>query len=124
MKDRLEDSLENIRQELRAIIVGHMACQQKVTLRQNSTIAVIADRVLKWSRDGDQGGSSRGQQPFSGDGSNVKRSIKLDFPCFASDDPEGWLYQTNEYFAFHGIGDDSRVQIVGFHMMGKALSWI
>lgn len=34
------------------------------------------------------------------------------------------LYQADESLAFHGIEDDSRVQIVGFHMMGKALSWI
>lgn len=51
-------------------------------------------------------------------------SIRLDLPKFQGMDPEGWLFQVDEYFSFHGINDDSRIQIVGFHMTKGALSWM
>lgn len=54
----------------------------------------------------------------------MRRSIKLDFPRFTAEDPEGWLYQAEEYYAFHGVGDESKVHIADFHMTGNALSWI
>lgn len=54
----------------------------------------------------------------------ASRSIKLDFPKFTKEDLEGWLYQVKDYFSFHGIGNDSKIQVVGFHMIGKALSWV
>lgn len=52
------------------------------------------------------------------------RSIRLDFPKLQGIDPEGWIFQAEEYFLFHGIMDDSRIQIVDFHMTKGALSWM
>lgn len=62
---------------------------------------------------------SKGESSFS-----KRPAVKLDFPHFNGEDPEGWLYQADEYLAYHGILDESKLQIVGFHMTGKALSWI
>lgn len=36
----------------------------------------------------------------------------------------GGLALPEEYYAFHGVGDESKVQIADFHTTGSALSWI
>lgn len=78
--------------------------------RWDTAIEAIADQVLKISRDGSLGDS---HSLLVGDSSQMRRSIKLEFLCFSDEDPEGWLYQADEYFAFHTIGDESKVQIAG-----------
>lgn len=99
-----------------------MAHQTEITRQQDAAIAAIAESILKLTRKGE---SFDGQHDYRYDVSNIKHSsIKLDFLRFSREEPEGWLYQADEYFAFHGIRDDSKVQIIGFHMTGKALSWI
>lgn len=112
--------MEEMRQVLGAIIDEQTARQTKITLRQDAAIAAIANTVLKFTK------SEPRNFPYDAKGGsmNAKRLIKLDFRRFTGEDPEGWLYQADEYFAFHGIGDESKVQINGFHMTGKALSWI
>lgn len=57
-------------------------------------------------------------------GQKTTKQIKLDLPKFTGTDPEGWIFQAEEYFTFHGIVDDSRIQIVGFHMTKGALGWM
>lgn len=48
----------------------------------------------------------------------------MDFPRFTGSDLEDWLFQAEEYFAFHNITDDSRVQIAGFNMTNGTLAWM
>lgn len=120
--DNMEESANVIWQELGAIIAEQMAHQTEITRQQDAAIAAIAESILKLTRKGE---SFDGQHDYRYDVSNIKHSsIKLDFLRFSREEPEGWLYQADEYFAFHGIRDDSKVQIIGFHMTGKALSWI
>lgn len=117
-----KESLDDIRQALGAIITEQMVQQTEVTQQQN---AAIAESVLKLTKEGDRGGGTTLDYFTRGELSDVKRpSVKLDFPRFAGVEPEGWLYQANEYFAYHGIDDESKVQIAGFHMTDKALKWI
>lgn len=115
-----EESIEEMRQILGAIIDEQTARQKEITLRQDMAIAAIADTILKLTNN------EHRSFPYDAkwEPSNVKRAIKLDFPRFIGEGPEGWLYQTDEYFAFHGIEEESKVQIAGMHMTGKALSWI
>lgn len=119
-----DDSLEDIRQEHGTIIAEHMVRQQEIMLQQDTVIAAIADRVLKLPKFEGPEGPSDSQHFNTNDAANVRHSIKLDFPRFTDDGPEGWQYQAEEYFAFHGVGEDSKVQITGFHMTSKTLSWI
>lgn len=105
---------------LRGIFDEQTARQTEIILCQDATIAAMAETVLKLTS-----GEQRAF-PFDtkGDPINIKHTIKLNFPRFTEEDPEGWLYQADEYFGFHGIGDESKVQLEGLHMIGKALSWI
>jgi len=67
-----------------------------------------------------QGSSSKNPE---GSGKGL-RSIKLDLPRFSGEDPQGWLYQAEEYFAFHSIRDEAKIQIASLHMTKEALAWI
>lgn len=119
--DRREESLDDIRQALGAIIAEQTARQTEITQQQNTAIAALEESVLKLTKEGDQGPSGF----FKAKSSHERRPLmKLDFPQFSDDDPEGWIYQVEEYFTYHGIGDGSKLQIAGFHMSGKALSWM
>lgn len=57
-------------------------------------------------------------------GQTATKSIRLDLPKFQGTDNEGWLFQAEVYFHFQGITDDSRIQIVGFHLTKVVLSWM
>lgn len=50
-------------------------------------------------------------------------SLLLDVPRFNGDDPYSWIFQIEEYFSFHNIPESQHLQIVAFHMDGKASSW-
>lgn len=51
------------------------------------------------------------------------KSIKLDFPKFDGEDPFGWLYRANQFFAFNQTQPYHRILIASFHMERKALIW-
>lgn len=117
-----QESLDDFRQALGAMVTEQMARQMEVTQQQN---AAIAESVLKLTKDGERGGGPTLDFFTKGESSYVRRLlVKLDFPRFAGIDLEGWLYQVDEYFTYHDIGDESKVQIAGFHMTDKALKWI
>lgn len=67
-------------------------------------------------------GGSSGRHPEAG--ARTNRSIKLELSRFTGEDPQGLLFQAEEYFAFHGIVDDAKLQIAGFHMTKAALAWM
>lgn len=52
------------------------------------------------------------------------RFVKIDFPRFDGSDPEGWLYLVEEYFSFHGVMEEAKLQMVRLHMTGMTLAWI
>lgn len=115
------DPLEDLREEL-----GKMVTIQKSQLsKQDTAIASIAN----WIKDltgmlqelQRSMGALRGPEAPA---QKASRSIRLDLPKFQGTDPEGWIFQAEEYFSFHGILDDSRIQIAGFHMTKGALGWM
>lgn len=115
------DPLEDIREELGKVVTD----QSSRLSKQESAIANITDRM------GDLTTMIREMQALMGISHSADRSrkhtskqIKLDLPKFSWIDPEGWIFQAEEYFAFHGITDDSRIQIARFHMTKAALSWM
>lgn len=99
--------------------------------RQDVAITNITDRLFKLSGlvnglvkklQHSLGTSREANGVYSGH--QTARGIKLDFPRFSSEYLEGWLFQVKEYFAFHDINDDSRIQIAGFNMTKGALAWM
>jgi len=63
--------------------------------------------------------------PEHSDGGEVfsTRPLRLDFPRFNGDDPEGWCYRSTQFFDYYVIPDPQRFVITGFHLEGKALVW-
>lgn len=89
------------------------------------TISNLSDRLLGLTKAFEALTSSPStSRHANAQGGPTPRSVKINFPCFDVSDPEGWLYLVEEYFTFHAIGDDSKVQMAGLHMMGTALAWI
>jgi hypothetical protein len=50
-------------------------------------------------------------------------AIRLDFPKFSGEEPNGWIYHANQYFTYHQTNPHHRVLLASFHMEGKALTW-
>jgi hypothetical protein len=59
----------------------------------------------------------------SGDVVFQTRPLRLDFPRFDGEDPEGWSYRASQFFDYYSITDAQRFTISSFHMEGKALIW-
>lgn len=49
--------------------------------------------------------------------------LKLYFPKFEGDEPQGWIYKTEQYFEFMRVPFDQRVSLASFHLEGLALQW-
>ena len=50
-------------------------------------------------------------------------AFKLEVPRFDGYDPNGWLFRVEAFFDYHITPDDLRLQIVSFHLEGRATAW-
>lgn len=128
--DETNSKVEEIRQELGIALTDQTSRLTEVTRRKDASIANPAEQITDLSEViRDLQATIGGQRGQGGQGEvdaalRATRAIKLDLPKFSGIDPKGWIYQAEEYFTFHGIFDDFRIQIVGFHMTRGALGWI
>lgn len=123
MEGRSEEALENIRNSLATITADQNKRLTDVTIRHDLAISNICDELGEVKQllkvfSGNIGGKGFDQN------SKGLRLIKLDLPKFSGDDPQGWLYQAEEYFALLSIGDEAKIQIASLHMTKEALAWI
>nr|GLL22031.1 uncharacterized protein LOC112097934 [Ipomoea trifida] len=51
-------------------------------------------------------------------------TMKLDVPKFSGEDPHQWIFNIQEYFDFHKVPEDQRLQIAGFSLEREASEWI
>lgn len=47
--------------------------------------------------------------------------MKLNVPCFDSQDPLGWIFKIQQFFDYQGVGDTDRLTVASFYMEGSAL---
>nr|GEU31271.1 transposon Ty3-G Gag-Pol polyprotein [Tanacetum cinerariifolium] len=52
-----------------------------------------------------------------------KPYLKLFFPRFSGEDPQGWIYQAEQYFEFQKVAEGDRIALASFHFDGIALQW-
>nr|GEZ89150.1 hypothetical protein [Tanacetum cinerariifolium] len=52
-----------------------------------------------------------------------KPYLKLFFPRFSGEDPQGWIYQAKQYFEFQKVAEGDRIALDSFHLNGIALQW-
>nr|GFA52788.1 hypothetical protein [Tanacetum cinerariifolium] len=52
-----------------------------------------------------------------------KPYLKLFFPRFSGEDPQGWVYQAEQYFEFQKVVEGDRIALASFHLDGIALQW-
>ncbi|KAL5718323.1 hypothetical protein ACHQM5_011236 [Ranunculus cassubicifolius] len=51
------------------------------------------------------------------------QQLKLFFPKFNGEDPDGWIYKAEQYFDIKHVVPDQQVQLASFHLEGIALQW-
>lgn len=118
-----DEMLEEIRSSVVAIMTDHTTRLLNVTKRHDLAISNICDELCEVRhllKGFQEGSSNRGMDTTSKD----LRSIKFDLPRFFGENPQGWLYQAEEYFAFHGNEDEAKIQIEALHITKDALAWI
>ena len=49
--------------------------------------------------------------------------MKLDIPRFDGSDPFGWIFQINQFFAYHETLEADKLTITSFYMERPALAW-
>nr|GEW84268.1 transposon Ty3-G Gag-Pol polyprotein [Tanacetum cinerariifolium] len=52
-----------------------------------------------------------------------KPYLKLFFPRFSGEDPQGWVYQAEQYLEFQKVAEGDRIALASFHLDGIALQW-
>ncbi|KAL5769591.1 hypothetical protein ACOSP7_013745 [Xanthoceras sorbifolium] len=65
-------------------------------------------------------------QPFSSIMGSERNhaQLKLSFPKFNGEDPQGWIYKAEQYFEFKEVSPQHRVQLASFHLKEIALQWL
>ncbi len=48
---------------------------------------------------------------------------KLEIPLFMGDNVLGWIFQIENFFAYHQTPADQKLEIAAFYMAGPALMW-
>ena len=66
--------------------------------------------------------------PLDGNGSRSNPTkayctMKLDVPRFDESHPIEWLFRVEAFFYYHTTLNELRLQIVSFHMEGRAATW-
>ena len=51
------------------------------------------------------------------------RTRKLELPLFDGDNPDGWIYRAERYFAMLQFTEAKKITATGICMEGKALTW-
>ena len=51
------------------------------------------------------------------------KPVKLEFPCFSSEDPASCVYKANQYFGYYQTPITEKLLIAYFHMELEALIW-
>ncbi|XP_026419514.1 uncharacterized protein LOC113315452 [Papaver somniferum] len=49
--------------------------------------------------------------------------IQLKFPTFDGTDPDGWIFQAEQYFTWHVIATNHKVNLAAAHLKGEANAW-
>ena len=66
-------------------------------------------------------------QPNSNGGkptpNHAYHALKLDVPRFDGFDPNGWLFRLEAFIYYHDTSKELRLQIVSFHLEGRATAW-
>ncbi|KAK1327086.1 hypothetical protein QJS10_CPA01g00010 [Acorus calamus] len=52
-----------------------------------------------------------------------RKTLRIDFPRFDGIDPEGWLFQAEQYQELNGVTDAQMVPLASVHLQGDAIPW-
>nr|GEV32002.1 hypothetical protein [Tanacetum cinerariifolium] len=93
-------TMEQLQQELAKLTETIMAMNTKIQALENQ------DHAGRMNANGEP-------KPY----------LKLFFPWFSGKDPQGWVYQAEQYFKFQKVVEGDRIALASFHLDGIALQW-
>lgn len=114
---------EDLERSVTSVMDEQIARVTDITRRQDQAISAIADRMMEWDRQMKKWTDGR-RDPDPRGGPSAGQQIKVFCPKFNGNNPEGWIFLIEEYFAYHGISEASKVRIACLHMEAEALDWI
>lgn len=68
-------------------------------------------------------GTPRYRSPARPRARGEHKGKKLELPLFHGEDPHGWLFRAERYFAINDVDEDDKVLAASVCMEGKALGW-
>ncbi|KAA8529666.1 hypothetical protein F0562_034234 [Nyssa sinensis] len=127
---QLADSLASVRQVQEAQQTTHESLQQTVDglAQQLQVVATNLDNLVrqvgKRMEEPSTGRVAHNINPLFEDAGGIQtKAIRLEFPKFNGEDPNGWLYRANQFFNYHQPHPQHRVLLASVHMEGKAITW-
>jgi len=54
----------------------------------------------------------------------ITHNPKCTLSSFDGSNPHNWIFQADRSFTYYSMPEDQHVELVSFHMQGKALTWI
>lgn len=108
--DTLSDSIHNsLQQFMLAVDQCHAEFRTPIPHRDGSSVFIYPPP---------------GFEPLGPRSDNVLlHSMKFDVPRFDGSNPTDWLFRIQAYFDYYGTPEETRLQIVAFHLEGCAASW-
>uniref|UniRef100_M1CU33 Disease resistance protein n=1 Tax=Solanum tuberosum TaxID=4113 RepID=M1CU33_SOLTU len=120
--EQVETDLTGVREDVRKLEGWFQEMRECLARIEAQERTVMAEASLSQTR-------SIGNQK---EGSNVnlarenmgKKFRELQLPVFEGEDPLGWIYRVERYFAVNEISEAERLQAAGVSLEGKTLNWI
>lgn len=121
-----EESIEDVRLSLGKAMAEHTGQVREITRRQDRALAAMSDQLLSLTNSVNRLSQSIGSSsgPINQDGVSSLKGVKVDLPRFSGEDLEGWIFQAEEYFNYHGVSDPARLQLASMYMTKAGLSWM
>ncbi|KAF9591809.1 hypothetical protein IFM89_007364 [Coptis chinensis] len=51
------------------------------------------------------------------------RPLRLDFPRIEGEEPEGWIFQVEQFFSLNHMAPAQQVIMASIHLRGEAVAW-
>ncbi|XP_026399607.1 uncharacterized protein LOC113295489 [Papaver somniferum] len=126
MSAKIESLLQKITDDLAA---KETAREEKKLARQEETDALtksLTEEFLPKQNTEGEGSGAPSKAPHVRTGlldTPRPPPVQLKFPVFDGDDPDGWIFQEDQYFLWHSIANNLKVNLAAAHLKGEANDW-
>ena len=110
---RATQETQNQHQQALQQVVDGLAQQLQLVVANMETLIHVQQKSRE---DSTTSSTSHGNPLFEEHGGIQTRAIRLEFPKFYGEDPNGWIYRAQQFFTYHQTNPHHRVLMASFHM--------